>query len=92
MLWQRDASVCRVAAISILMVAQCRTDLRWWDGTVDPVDEPAGQLLSENSGYWGEQILTGVTYTYKPPPDNPRDHWREMTQAGMSWLEPGAER
>ncbi|MFA9478058.1 hypothetical protein ACERK3_07080 [Phycisphaerales bacterium AB-hyl4] len=29
--------------------------------------------MSDNAGYWGDSILTGVTYEYESEPTNPRD-------------------
>jgi hypothetical protein len=47
----------------------------WYDGSRSPV--PPGSLLSDNEGYWGDGILTGVEYAYERPPDNPADVWRD---------------
>jgi len=45
----------------------------WWDGSVSN-DNPSNQkLLSDNSGYWGDQIATGVTYSYEKEPTSPAD-------------------
>ncbi len=45
----------------------------WFDGSTDDVDTTPGLLLSDNEDYWGDVILTGVTYTYEVPPDKPAD-------------------
>ncbi|MDD2599452.1 MAG: hypothetical protein PHO37_09520 [Kiritimatiellae bacterium] len=48
------------------------TDLVWFDGSVT-ADAPSGKLLSDNEGYWGEVVLTGVEYWYESDPANPAD-------------------
>ncbi len=50
----------------------------WYDGTRSA--PPPGKLLSDNAGFWGEQILTGVEYTYETPPESPRDILRDNAQ------------
>lgn len=37
----------------------------WMDGTVE--EAPPGRLLSDNLGFYGDIILTGMTYTYLTP-------------------------
>lgn len=54
-------------------------DLVWFDGSRS-VGEPPGKLLSDNGGYWGECVLTGVEYTCSPEPDNPPDRWRDQPE------------
>ncbi|MCX7599934.1 MAG: DUF4091 domain-containing protein [Armatimonadetes bacterium] len=51
-------------------------DLVWFDGSRSE-GGPPGKLLSDNDGYYGDRILTGVEYTYERPPDNPPDRWRD---------------
>lgn len=66
-----------VLCLAVLVVSSAAwADLRWFDGSTSPGDPP-GKLLSDNPGYWGDSILTGVDYTYETPPDNPPDIWRE---------------
>ena len=48
----------------------------WYDGIRSPA--PAGKLLSDNEGFWGDCTLTGVEYAYARPPDNPADVWRDQ--------------
>ena len=43
----------------------------WYDGTEAPV--PQGALLTDNPGYFGETVHTGVTYEYPAAPNNPPD-------------------
>ena len=45
----------------------------WWDGSRDAEDAPPGKLLSDNSGYWGDSVLTGVDYRYETEPNSPAD-------------------
>ena len=47
-------------------------DVVWFDGSRD-AKPPQGKLLSDNPGYWGECVLTGVDYKYEAPPDSPAD-------------------
>ncbi|MCC6446865.1 MAG: DUF4091 domain-containing protein [Armatimonadetes bacterium] len=49
----------------------------WWDGSRDAEKAAPGKLLSDNEGYWGECVLTGVDYRYETPPDSPADIWKE---------------
>lgn len=52
----------------------CATEpILWSDGKVDVSGAPQGKLLSDNAGYWGDAVLTGVTYSYVTAPDNPAD-------------------
>lgn len=53
-------------------------EVLWYDGTLSP--PPPGRLLSDNDGYWGDSILTGVEYTYERTPDNPADVWRDRPE------------
>jgi hypothetical protein len=43
----------------------------WYDGT--QASMPQGALLTDNSGYFGEAVHTGVTYEYSIAPENPSD-------------------
>ena len=52
-------------------------DRIWWDGSRDEEHAPPGKLLSDNEGYWGDTILTGVDYAYETEPTNPADIWRD---------------
>ena len=54
--------------------------LLWWDETRDEPPGPPGQLLSDNEGYWGERVLTGVQYRYEAEPDNPADVWKDRAE------------
>lgn len=45
----------------------------WEDGTWDEEGAPKGALLSDNPGWWGRRVFTGVTYAYEKEPTGPRD-------------------
>jgi hypothetical protein len=75
-----NPSLLRAALRALALGAVCsqvstpaRADRIWWDGTRDTENAPPGKLLSDNGGYWGERIVTGVEYSYDIPPDNPGD-------------------
>lgn len=50
----------------------------WWDGTRESDAPPPGRLLSDNAGFYGDSVLTGVEYRYETQPDNPPDCWRDQ--------------
>jgi len=71
-----------MVALAILLVVALQAgelpvppEAIWYDGSRSPA--PAGKLLSDNDGYWGDSVLTGVDYAYERAPDNPADIWRE---------------
>ena len=49
--------------------------IRWCNGDWDETGAPKGLLLTDNPGWWGERVWTGVTYEYEDGhgPSNPRD-------------------
>ena len=49
-----------IAIVLRLSVTSAGADRIWWDGTHDEENVPPGKLLSDNDGYWGESVLTGV--------------------------------
>ena len=51
----------------------CAEAICWRGGAWDETGAPKGKLLSDNEGWWGRSIYTGVTYSYATAPDNPRD-------------------
>jgi len=71
------AACALVAALSLLLVGPARSDLVWWDGSREPASGPPGKLLTDNAGYWGDAVLTGVDYAYEQAPDNPPDVYRD---------------
>lgn len=50
-------------------------DRVWFDGSRDNGNTPPGMLLSDNEGYWGEAVHTGVTYQYESAPDGVADQY-----------------
>jgi hypothetical protein len=60
-----------------LAVWASAAERRWWDGTRESDNPPPGRLLSDNDGYWGDCVLTGVEYQCESKPTNPPDIWRE---------------
>ena len=47
--------------------------IRWFNGVWDERGAPQGKLLTDNGGWWGERVWTGVTYTYENAPTSPSD-------------------
>ena len=43
-----------------ILAAPAAADRIWWDGSRDDGAGPPGKLLSDNEGYWGDCVLTGV--------------------------------
>lgn len=66
-----------VFALIVLAAACLPAERVWWDGSRDDGVEPPGLLLSDNEGYWGECVLTGVEYRYETPPDSPPDRLKD---------------
>lgn len=92
-----------LAACLLAMTGRAYADLVWWDGSRDAAAGPRGKMLSDNEGYWGDCVLTGVEYTYETPPDNPADVYREDAKrfgrrlldgrpSGNWWVPVGASR
>lgn len=68
----------RGLVLGLLLATPVWADLVWWDGQRTAGSEPPGKLLSDNEGYWGECVLTGVEYAYLTAPDAPADIWRDV--------------
>lgn len=66
----------RLLAVAAVLLSAARADIVWFDGTRS-AGGPPGKLLSDNDGYWGDCVLTGVTYSYERQPDNPADTYRD---------------
>lgn len=74
------------AAVAIALsavVAVAAEPILWYDGAWDEAGAPAGKLLTDNPGWWGARVYTGVTYAYEEPPTEPGD-WKkgDRTQFG----------
>jgi len=48
--------------VSGLIILPAHAERIWWDGSRDAENAPPGKLLSDNAGYWGDSVLTGVDY------------------------------
>ena len=47
--------------------------VNWVGGGWDDRGAPKGRLLTDNSGWWGRSVFTGVTYRYEVAPTAPND-------------------
>ncbi len=66
----------RLTLLSVLLVLCVEVlagAIRWEDGTWDKDGAPKGALLTDNPGWWGRSVFTGVTYSYEEGPTNPKD-------------------
>ena len=61
--------------LGAMVASAAPDDVIWFDDARS--SPPPGKLLSDNDGYWGDCVLTGVQYTYERQPDNPADIWRD---------------
>ena len=61
------------------MSAMANEPIRWTGGEWDDTGAPKGALLTDNPGWWGRSVFTGVTYEYEEghKPINPPDRYRE---------------
>ncbi len=80
----------------LLMCIICATGVNagnpsrvWYDGTKDRTATSLGYLLSDNAGFYGDSILTGVSYTYNAAntPDNPSDTLADTSTFGRRLLD-----
>lgn len=63
-----------LSAVVALAVGVLYADsICWNDGTWDDSGAPKGMLLTDNEGWWGKCIFTGVTYSYDSEPTSPKD-------------------
>ena len=73
--WCRFAEFSRilqvVAALSVFVAHG--ESICWNGGEWDESGAPDGVLLSDNAGWWGRCVFTGVTYSYEEEPSSPRD-------------------
>jgi hypothetical protein len=65
----------RIVSIALLLAALIVTaEPICWNGDVwDNEGEPKGALLTENPGWWGRSVFTGVNYLYEEGPTGPKD-------------------
>jgi len=85
---------CLFLSIPLFIAAGCvsapatsaASNVLWYDGV--PAPAPQGALLTDNPGYFGKSIHTGVTYKYSETPNNPADILgRDKTQFGNRLLD-----
>ena len=69
-----------VAALALL-ASTAHSDLVWFDGSREPGYTPPGRLISDNLGYYGDCVLTGVQYRYESAPDAPSDKRPDQSSA-----------
>lgn len=69
--------VALAALVTVLRPAGLGAARIWCDGSRDAENGPPGLLLTDNEGYWGECVLTGVEYRYDTAPDSPADTDRD---------------
>ena len=62
-----------LAAVVPVIGAVCAEPICWNDGKWDGSGAPKGVLLSDNEGWWGRCVFTGVTYSYEVEPTSPKD-------------------
>ena len=73
-------------------VAIAAEPIYWSGGGWDEADAPKGALLTDNPGWWGRSVFTGVTYSYEEgvKPTNPGDNTgRRLIDAkmfGEAWI------
>ena len=60
-------------AVTLAACAAFAEPICWSDGTWDDSGAPKGVLLSDNEGWWGRCVFTGVTYSYETEPTSPKD-------------------
>ncbi len=65
---------CAVLFGAVAAIAAAAVEPIYWTGCgQDDSGEPDGVLLTDNYGWWGRCVYTGVTYDYSDKPDSPRD-------------------
>ena len=73
-------------------VAIAAEPIYWSGGGWDEAGAPKGALLTDNPGWWGRSVFTGVTYSYEEgrKPTNPGDNTgRRLIDAkmfGEAWI------
>lgn len=75
-----------VFLLLLLFTISVSGEVVWFDGSRDAA-APPGKLLSDNSGFWGKCILTGVEYAFESPAEAPRDRYRGTERFGRRLLD-----
>ena len=61
-------------SVAVMSCAVASAEPICWNGDVwDNEGAPKGALLTENPGWWGRSVFTGVNYSYEEGPTNPKD-------------------
>ncbi len=61
------------AFFAVMCLAARAEPFCWHNGQWDDTRAPQGALLTDNFGWWGRSVYTGVTYSYEGDPTSPRD-------------------
>ena len=72
----RHSLLCIAALVACAAGAAGSEPIHWSvNGVWDDTGKPKGALLSDNDGWWGRSVYTGVTYDYEEAgrPNNPGD-------------------
>jgi hypothetical protein len=66
---------CALCIVHFGSAAFAAEPIHWSVAGWDDTGAPKGALLTDNTGWWGERVWTGVTYEYEEghKPGNPRD-------------------
>ncbi len=69
------STLASVAAMAAAAVIAATEPIHWTGGDWDESGAPKGALLTDNPGWWGRSVFTGVTYSYEKVgrPTNPGD-------------------
>ena len=67
------STLAAVAFAAFAVNATAVEPIRWFNGSWDERGAPQGKLLTDNGGWWGERVWTGVSYSYETAPTVPAD-------------------
>ena len=70
-------SLC-IANYAFCIAAFAAEPIKWVGGGWDERGAPQGKLLTDNAGWWGERVWTGVTYDYENVPNSPADRIKDV--------------
>ena len=63
-------SLIAAVAVAVAIGANAAEPIKWVGGDWDERGAPQGKLLTDNAGWWGERVWTGVTYDYEVKPNS----------------------
>lgn len=69
----RTSCIVLITSHLIGSAALAAEPIKWAVGGWDDTGAPQGKLLTDNVGWWGERVWTGVTYDYEAKPTDPPD-------------------